>query len=343
MEHTNQMESDNESLRSEDHHGRNPSPAMNQQQHLQQQQISQQGASGMYSVVMILQHLYTIGMVSYADWEQCVPELKSQASIKKDPAAMQLVFTLNSLHAIFGTHVFSHMSKNGDHSQGKHEHYSILTKTFDEIRDVFKSVLNKKPYKDLLFHVNVVQKIGDCVDSLLNPKDTSSTVESRKRKSKKSKKSKKSSKESDLSSISSSSSSESDSSSGSEDDDDDDEGFAGIFHTKRSKKLKNQPVDISQEFCYLRNGKRYKLKTPGEQGSHIIKLEVTKTKDIKNNTPIDLYWTKVSKRGVFLLDVENSDDDKATLDVVSKMLVKYGKKIKNVDSVKSSNFVLRKK
>lgn len=48
----------------------------------------------------------------------------------------------------------------------------------------------------------------------------------------------------------------------------------------------------------------FKLETPGEPGTHLIKIEITDVKDLKACKNQKTYWKKVNKKGVFLLDTK---------------------------------------
>lgn len=78
--------------------------------------------------------------------------------------------------------------------------------------------------------------------------------------------------------------------------------FANCF--KNMEKTAKGKMHFVQTVQYKENDKRHKMFTPGETGTHLIKIEITKTKDLKNCQSTDDYYHQVSSKGIFLIDVK---------------------------------------
>lgn len=120
------------------------------------------------------------------------------------------------------------------------------------------------------------------------------------------------------SSSSSSSASSSDSSASSSSSNSDSDRFDSLFKKSASKK----PVIIKQIFQTQKNNMRRKFTTPGEQGRYMVKIELTDVKDLKKCESYKSYWTKVSKKIIFLLNAEDE-----TFKKVEDIIFEKGKEI----------------
>lgn len=131
-------------------------------------------------------------------------------------------------------------------------------KHYDEILQMFKPTLNKKPLKGLKYALDTVRKITDFVtNTLLNP---TSNVNKRTKKQKKTRETKKSKRSSSvLSNASSSSASSSDSSSSSS------SSSSGSDFEDLFEKPKKQDFIVSQEIVYRNKSRRIKTCSPGEK------------------------------------------------------------------------------
>lgn len=63
-------------------------------------------------------------------------------------------------------------------------------------------------------------------------------------------------------------------------------------------------IFLSEQFQYRVKHRMFKLETPGEPGTHLIKIEITDVKDLRTCKNQKTYWKKVNKKVVFLLDTK---------------------------------------
>lgn len=239
------------------------------------------------TLITIIQNLYTLGMNSVHSWGLCMDKLKKDDEIRKDPFAMNIVFNLTSL--------FHSLEQNLHSTAGpSQKHLTDLehdVKQFDDIMRVLKPTLNKKPLKGLKYALDTSQKIMNYVNSIFKPKTNESKRSKKQKNTKHTKKTKRSASVFSISSTSSKSSSSSSSSSSSCSSDGSD--FENLFDPP-----KKQSTVISQEMLLRNKNRRTKFCSPGEQGTHLIKIEITNTKDLKS-VPISRFWDKSVKKGCF--------------------------------------------
>lgn len=124
----------------------------------------------------------------------------------------------------------------------------------------------------------------------------------------------------------------------SDDDDDDDisdadesgDEFSKIFDSiKTEDKKKDRKKKISQIISIVSNDNQKILTTPGEWGSHLIKIEITDTRDLKG-VPKDEHWKKVGQKAVFLIKTSEDENYKKII----KILQSVGKNIASTSNVK---------
>lgn len=312
----------------------------NQVIHLEDDVRSEAGfeESGMSSIRLIhlLENLFVLGMTSLDKWEVGLNFMKTHPDVTSHPILLQIWFTLNQLFLTFSNHVYAH----ADPSCDKLPYFTSEDKSFEEITTILKPMLNKKPLKEKAYPYDIVQKVLNVFRSASLLPGTDSGKESgkveKKRKNNKNdslKKQKKSRKHSIASSSSSSDSSSTSSYSSSESEDSDSQDkFGKLFSQSKNKKTKN--VVIKQTLQYNDGQKRRKITTPGETGSHLIKIEITDTRDLKKCSSEKTYWQQVSKKGVFLLNTKTSEEDKAIFKDIDNILVKIGQQISKVKNVK---------
>ena len=279
---------------------------------------------------------------------------------------MNIVFDLIDLTKVFETQTHAHLK---DLNRSKVSRLNSKDRTYDEIITLLKSTLNKKPYKGKTYCANAVSIINEIVDTFQatpvenkqsddeetqsiksgkqkrkigqNDEENQSNKSGKQKrkisqkKSKRSKKHKRSSSQSSHSSTGSSSSNSS-SSDDSSDDSGDESDFTDLFEVRR-----RGPVIVSQEFQCLKKNKRVKLISPGEQGSHLVKIEITKTKDLQSCASSKFYWQKVARKGLFLLDVSDKNDEEV-YSTLNDILKTFGKKIKKIDNTKTVSYDLTK-
>lgn len=111
---------------------------------------------------------------------------------------------------------------------------------------------------------------------------------------------------------------------------DSDDEFSKIFDsiTDDSKKKKEKKA-ISQIIQIVSNDKQKLLTTPGEWGSHLVKIEVTDTRDLKG-IPKNDRWKKICQKAVFL--IKSSEDD--NFKILNKILHEAGKNLALTPGVK---------
>lgn len=115
------------------------------------------------------------------------------------------------------------------------------------------------------------------------------------------------------------------------DNNDSDDEFSKIFDsiTDDSKKKRKEKKAIPQVIQIFSNDKQKILTTPGEWGSHLVKIELTDTRDLKG-VPKNDHWKKIGQKAVFL--IKSSDDD--NLKILNKILHEAGKNIASTPGVK---------
>lgn len=279
----------------------------------------------------IVEMLFSIGMTSYLMWERVLTNFGKSFEVQTDPLLLQIYMILKQLSAAFG----SFIHENCDPSQYKLPLLMEEEKSLKELLSILNPLLKKKSFKEKLFSHNVVNKLMILIRNALQPDET--VVSQKKRKAKKVKKSvKKSKKHVSKKHSSSSSSSDSSSSGSSSSSSDSEEEFGKLFKDKS----KNKIPYVSQQFIFV-TGKdlKQRIVTPGEQGSHLIKIEITDTRDLKK-CQSDKYWQKVHKKGYFLLNNKN-DEDKAILSQLDSILVEACKRVKEtIPNLKKDKFKL---
>lgn len=300
-----------------------------------------ESGTSQFRLIQLIENLFILGMCSLESWEKALAQMKTNDIVVADPVLLQMYHILNQLLTTFSQHVYSH----ADFSQEKLPIFVNEEKTLPEILSILNPLLKKKAFKDKMFSFESVQKLMAAVRCIFQTdKKTKESDKKRKLVPKKSTNKSKKSKSDELSSSSSSSSSESDSESGtsSSSDSDTDDEFGKLFSNTDNKKKKHIPF-VSQQFQYQTNDVRRRKITPGERGTHLIKIEITDTKDLKKCKSDKFYWQQVSKKGVFLLDVKNDDDDGKTLKTLDDILVKVGKKVSKIENVKEDTFKVDRK
>lgn len=108
--------------------------------------------------------------------------------------------------------------------------------------------------------------------------------------------------------------------------------FNKIFDSIKSdssEKKKDKKKKIAQSLIIAANDKQKILTTPGEWGSHLIKIEVTDTRDLKG-VPKSDRWKKISQKAIFF--VKSSEDN--NFKELNKILQNVGKNIASTIGVK---------
>lgn len=107
-------------------------------------------------------------------------------------------------------------------------------------------------------------------------------------------------------------------------DTDGDEELDNIFSNIKSQSKKNKKLIFEQVVTLNSNGKKRTLKTPGEKGAFLIKIEITDTKDLKGVNNSDR-WMKAAYRAIFLVDSKKNPDYISTRKVVLNTLKNLSK------------------
>lgn len=282
-----------------------------------------------FKIIEIIEMLFVLGLNSFSIWEDILGKVGKSDSMQSDPLLLQLYLILQQLLATFSTYIHS----NCDLSQHKLQFFFDDEKDLKELLSIFNPLLKKKSFKEKTFELDIVNKFNTIVRSLKNEKHESEPEKkSKKRKASKqsSKQSKKLKKRSSSFSSSSSSSSSCSSSSDSQSD------FEKCFEIKNDKK---SVPHIRQQFQFLadKNVKK-RITSPGEQGTHLVKIEITDTKDLRKCESDQTYWTKVYKKGYFLLNVKEDDEDGDTLKQLDGILVKACKKVSKIENIKKEKW-----
>lgn len=221
-----------------------------------------------YSVRDIIRILYMQGLVKLFYWDEIFENLKLNI-VNESSVIVNLYFILyNAITDFFKDEL----------SQAKvlNEKHRIIS--INELNDYFNTIMPKEQLDLKTIDVQTVQIFKDLVKreykilyEIDNDEDKGSTVVVN---------------------------------SESDDDDDNDEDifekeFQSILKTKDNKnKVTNSKFE--QTFNLQSNNKINYLKTPGENGQFLVEIKLWDTKDLKK-IPSDQWWTKVSKKGKFIL------------------------------------------
>lgn len=300
------------------------------------------GMSKTLKIREIIENLFYIGLSSFTMWEFAVAELKINSDIVSDPVLMQLYCMINQLYLVFSRSIHT-----SDLILSQEKLPLLLEKqhTLDELLSYLKPEINKKVFKDKIFSLEYVQKLMAIVKKIVIKKtalEQKPTENKRKKLTKRSKKNLKkpkrevlnlsdSSSSDSSASNSSSNSSGSSSSSSSSSDDDEPAGFEALF--KQSKKRGSV---ISQKIQFNKHGKTKGFETPGEKGTHFIKMEITDMKDLKGIEPFN-YWRHVQKKAQFVINTKE-EEDKAFLKDINKKLYDVALRIKKIENIKPLEF-----
>ncbi|XP_054261612.1 uncharacterized protein LOC128985776 isoform X2 [Macrosteles quadrilineatus] len=282
-----------------------------------------------FTILQILENLHIIGLSSLNKWERVIEELQNSQELLNDPVLVQLFFCLKHFYKIFFTHVNCDTSL----SQNQVEQIRFTDLDFEDLMKIFKPELEKKPFNEKAFSFNTVQKIASIIRKVLNyqHKAITKTIQNPVKRTQLEidfdEKNKKKFKSGDDKHSSSSSDSSSE-----DDDTDSEDNFAKLFKKKQSNSLK-----ISQLFQYNTGNLRRKITTPGEKGNHLIKIEITDTKDLKSCRSEKFYWQKINKKGYFLLNT-NDKEDQDTLDQLVNILARIGTKVSKIKNAKFESF-----
>lgn len=306
-------------------------------------EVDESGNSN-FKLVHVLENLFVLGLTSLQNWEIGLAYMKTHDDVKSNPLLLQLWYTLNQLCATFSSHVYLH----ADPSCEKLPEFINEEKTFDEIVNILKPLLNKKAFKDKVYSSEIVQKVLNVFKNSplmdrTEPKENKNETKTTKRKGKAvQKKSKKTRRVSVSSSSSAASNSDSHSSSSSESESDS-ESQSGNSFEKLFSKIKKKNVVIKQIMQYSTGDTKRKLTTPGEVGTHLVKIEITDTKDLRKCSSERVYWQEVNKKGYFLLNVKENEEDKRLHKELDGILVKIGSRISKIKNVKQDELVVDRK
>ena len=107
--------------------------------------------------------------------------------------------------------------------------------------------------------------------------------------------------------------------------------FSKIFESIKSDKEKEKDTNekIFQIISSVSNDKQKILTTPGEWGSHLIKIEITNTRDLKGVSRDD-YWKKISQNVILLIKSSKDNNYKK----ITKILQCVGKNVAPTNCVK---------
>jgi hypothetical protein len=282
-----------------------------------------------FTIMQLLENLHIIGLSSLEKWDTVMNKLKSSDEILSNPIFTQMFAICKHFHRLF----YDHFNADPNMSQKTFEKLAYVDIEFEDLHSIWLSESEKQLFKDKMFSFDHIQHFSSIVRKILMLDDTEmksnksslakSLESSFKRKSlddmKKCKKAKKET----------SSKSSSDQSSSSDESDDEDL-FAKLFNKKHSSSLK-----ISQQFQYNSANSRKRITTPGEKGSHLIKIEITDTRDLKSCKSEKFYWQKVNKKGYFLLNT-TEQEDKEMLETLNEVSAKIGSRVSKIKMLNSN-------
>lgn len=213
---------------------------------------------------------------------------------------------------------------------------------FDEIINIWMPFIHKKNIIGRTFTFNIVQKLNLIVGRIISEqtqKESNVTVLSSQNSSNTYVKQKKQSKSKKRKQAVVTSSDDNSSS-----DDDIDTDCNRMFN-KFFEYKKKYPIIVSQMFQFVSNDERKKIVTPGEGGTHLVKIEMTDTRDLASCKGEKFFWQKVAKKGVFLLNIKKSEADKKVYESLLNILGDVGEKLSKIKNAKfeTSSFDVSKK
>ena len=118
-----------------------------------------------------------------------------------------------------------------------------------------------------------------------------------------------------------------------DDDGDDERELEKIFTSVRKSKSERKSSLFEQFVMFQSNGTRKTLKTPGETGRYLLKIEIIDTKDLKGIEVKDR-WTKAAYRTTFLV---GSEKDPKYIQLY-KMVLNVAKHLSTIQNVKKNKF-----
>lgn len=242
-----------------------------------------------YKVLDIVQHMFLIGLTSVMKWSDALSKIKKSTVVASSPSLLKMTSILSQLVHALAQHV---LLNSEDLSQEKVPLLMSQKLTYLEIKSILMPLLKKKEFKEQVFSFNIFRDFCNAVSSALSDLteiEGEGGAGQKKRKNeeiskinnKKSKRSKNKKTKHNYSLLYSSSSSLSDasfSSSSSSSSDSDGEFERIVARNKDTKRC----IFIPQQFQFRAKHKTFKLETPGEPGTHLIKIEITDMKDLKS-------------------------------------------------------------
>lgn len=287
--------------------------------------LSGMNLSNTFTVFQLLDLLIVSGMNTSNVWNY----VKEKLTIRLNSVAdVPILYVFSSIQTI--SEIIDHMVSFSSLSQHKVLLHKDRKLTVNEILDAIKQDTKNSDLLARVFNINSVQTIIKEIKEILNQhlkrKNTETDTESTKKvlKKKKQKKYQMSSSECSYT----------------EDDSSDcDERLSRLF---KIDKKKRKPVSITQIFQYTTNNVKKVMKTPGETGTHLLKIEITDMKDLKNVTSPTKYWTKIAKKAYFVID-NNKSNESEILTNLNEVLMKIGEKISNTQNVEKEKIKLDKK
>lgn len=101
-----------------------------------------------------------------------------------------------------------------------------------------------------------------------------------------------------------------------------------LFGLGIGKKCKGNTL-ISQQVAIRNEETLRRCTTPGEEGRYLLKIEITDCEDLKGITQ-DRYWTKISKKVVFLV----KDDNDPAFEKLNEIFTEQAKRILKIKDTK---------
>lgn len=228
-------------------------------------------AFGMFCIFNVVESLNLLGFNTFDKLETLLEVLLVNPAVVVQPLLLKLITFLKRFNDDDMTLVG--MEYPNQESQLK---FNLEEQSFEQISQIFKPLMNKSVYRDLIFSTGTVQSFLQYVRETPCVGNNRNTADSKNKYVKKIRKY------------------ETDSESAGSDIEND---FLELFSNGKSKRSSSK-TKIVQFLQLSTSDDRRKIETKGEVGRFIVRIEITDTKALKGVEPKN-YWKRINKKVIF--------------------------------------------